>query len=101
MFSIVLYFGHLDDNGREQYPRYRKPDNIEIYQTVQNGQFTTLTGPPNIHSATLPIQAEVKKILNDEEANSRSIYLLAASKRDFLRIAEADSRWKEVLEGNP
>ena len=102
MVSIVLYFGHLDDNGREQYPRYRKPDNIEIYQTVQNGQFVTLTGPTDIRrSSTLPIQAEVKKILNDEEKNSRSIYLLAASMKDYLTIVEVDSRWEEVLEGNP
>ncbi len=101
MFKIVLYFGFLDDSKREKYPRYREPDNIEIYQTVQNGQFVNMTGPTDIHRSTLPIQAEVKKILNDEEKNSRSIYLLAASMKDYFTIVEIDSRWEEVLEGNP
>jgi hypothetical protein len=106
MIKIMLFLGYLDTGGKIQggklvFPRYRTPINQEIYQNVNEGTFITLTNNGPGEQIGLPIQVEISKILIDEDRNTRSIYLVAQSEKDFNSALDNDDRWEEVLEGNP
>ncbi len=106
MVKILLFLGYRDTGGviesdKVVFPRYRIPTNQEIFQNVSEGAFITLTNNGPGEKIGLPIQVEVNKIDIDEDRNTRSIYLVAQSENDYTSALNNDSRWEEVLEGNP
>lgn len=90
MIKIVLYLGHVVE-GRQVFPYFRRPENVEIYQCIPEHSSVSLTPE---------IEAEVEKIGSDEPNNTRYIYLIA-SEDDFQTTLRQDTSWEVVPEGNP